>query len=239
MKGNWRRTGGIIGAGLGAAALGWLGYAATAWYRYGRPRKERTHDTLLDRYMPMYEVSEHHEQYVHAPASITYAAACDLDLLQSPAVRLLLRTRELMLRGEHAAEQQLPRGLVEQVQAIGWTILAEEPDRQIVLGAVTQPWDAHPQFRGMPPDEFLDFSEPGYVKIIWTLAVETRRPAHSIIRSETRATTTDAGARKRFRRYWAVFSPGIFLIRSEGLRLVRAEAERRYRKEDSAVLADA
>lgn len=64
-------------------------------------------------------------------------------------------------------------------------------------------------------------------------------PTHSIVRSETRATTTDESARKRFRRYWAVFSPGIFLIRSEGLRLVRAEAERRHRDETAAVLGKA
>jgi hypothetical protein len=236
MGTNWRRTRSIIGAGLGAAALGWLGYAAVAWNRYGRPRKEWRHDVLLDRYMPDSEVTEHHVQYVHAPAAMTYAAARELDLLHSPVVRLLLRTREMILRGEHT-EDQLPRGLIDQVQAIGWTILAEKPDRQIVLGAVTQPWDAHPQFRGLPPDEFLAFSEPGYVKIIWTLAVASLAPTHSIIRSETRATTTDATARKRFRRYWAFFSPGIFLIRSEGLRLVRAEAERRYRGETTAVLA--
>jgi hypothetical protein len=38
--------------------------------------------------------------------------------------------------------------------------------------------------------------------------------------------TTDATARRRFRRYWAVMSPGILLIRYEMLRLVRREAER-------------
>jgi hypothetical protein len=237
MRTNGRRTGAIIGAGLGAAALGWLGYAAVAWRRYGRPRNERRRDTLLDRYMPDYEVTEHHVQYVHAPATITYTVARELDLLHSPAVRLLLRAREVILRGEHT-EEQLPFGLIDQMQAIGWTILAEEPDRQIVLGAVTQPWDAHPQFRGMRPDEFLAFSEPGYVKIVWTLAVVSLAPMHSIIRSATRATTTDAMARKRFRRYWAAFSPGIFLIRSEGLRLVRAEAERRYRAETTAAPAN-
>ncbi len=37
-------------------------------------------------------------------------------------------------------------------------------------------------------------------------------------------------ARERFRRYWAMFSPGILIIRYEGLRLVKAEAERRVRR---------
>jgi len=41
--------------------------------------------------------------------------------------------------------------------------------------------------------------------------------------------TTDSMARERFRRYWAVLSPGILIIRYEGLRLVKAEAERMRR----------
>jgi hypothetical protein len=38
--------------------------------------------------------------------------------------------------------------------------------------------------------------------------------------------TTDPVSRERFRRYWALLSPGILIIRYETLRLVRAEAER-------------
>jgi hypothetical protein len=52
-----------------------------------------------------------------------------------------------------------------------------------------------------------------------------------MFRTETRVATTDAYARERFRRYWAVFSPGILLIRRASLRLVKADAERRYRAE--------
>jgi hypothetical protein len=47
-----------------------------------------------------------------------------------------------------------------------------------------------------------------------------------IFRHETRVTTTDSVARAKFRRYWAVFSPGIKLIRWLLLPQVRAEAER-------------
>ena len=47
-------------------------------------------------------------------------------------------------------------------------------------------------------------------------------------RTETRVHTTDARSRRLFRRYWAVFSPGILLIRRASLKLVKAEAERRF-----------
>jgi hypothetical protein len=98
-----------------------------------------------------------------------------------------------------------------------------------VVGAVTQPWKADVVFRGIPPEEFAAFSEPGYVKIVWTLAVEPTGPSRCIFRTETRAIATDAASRSRFRRYWALLSPGIVLIRFEMLRVVAAEAEGRHR----------
>jgi hypothetical protein len=93
---------------------------------------------------------------------------------------------------------------------------------------VTQPWEADVVFGGLGPEAFTAFDTPGYVKIVWTLEVEPRGELASEFRTQTRVATTDAYARSRFRRYWAVFSPGILLIRLEGLRLVKAEAERSW-----------
>ena len=45
-------------------------------------------------------------------------------------------------------------------------VLGEIPSRQIVMGAVTQPWVANPVFRPLPPDEFITFNDPNYVKIV-------------------------------------------------------------------------
>jgi hypothetical protein len=108
-------------------------------------------------------------------------------------------------------------------------VLAQEPGREIVLGAVTQPWKADVSFRGLPPDEFAAFDTPGFAKIAWTIRVDRLGPASSRFYTETRVATTDAEARRRFRRYWTMVSPGVRLIRREILRLVRADAERRHR----------
>jgi hypothetical protein len=102
------------------------------------------------------------------------------------------------------------------------------------MGAVTQPWKADVQFRGLPPEEFATFHEPGYAKIGWTLAVDPDGPTGSVFRTETRVTTTDLDSRRRFRRYWSLVSPGILLIRREMLRLVRQEAERRMRTQHAS-----
>jgi hypothetical protein len=119
-----------------------------------------------------------------------------------------------------------PQSFISEVKSLGWRVLAEEPGRHLVMGAVTQPWKADVQFRGLPPEEFLAFNEPGYAKIAWTLTVEPTNPTASVFRTQTRVTTTDAESRKRFRWYWTLVSPGVLVIRREMLRLVRREAER-------------
>jgi len=95
---------------------------------------------------------------------------------------------------------------------------------------VTQPWQPNVVFRGLAPEEFRVFREPGYVKIIWTLRADPVGDTESIFRTETRVATTDPAARAKFRWYWARFSPGIILIRRLMLGPLRADAERRARQ---------
>jgi hypothetical protein len=117
--------------------------------------------------------------------------------------------------------------LLDQTLAMGWCILAERPGREIVVGAVTRPWEANVVFRGVRPDEFRAFNEPGYVKIVWTLRADPVSELESIFRTETRVSTTDAMARRRFRWYWARVSPGVVLIRRMSLGILKADAEGR------------
>ncbi len=215
-----------IAIGATGATLLCTGYLATTWYRYGRTRRSGPRDALLDRFMPSYEVAERHHTVVRAPAPATWAAARELDLHQSPLIRAIFAGRELLMRAKPTAQPQ-SRPFLTEVLELGWGILAEEPGRELVMGAVTQPWQSNVTFRGLPPETFAGFQEPGYAKIAWTLAVEPRGSERSIFSTETRVATTDPVSRARFRRYWSVFSPGILLIRRETLRLVRRAAEAR------------
>ena len=54
-------------------------------------------------------------------------------------------------------------------------------------------------------------------------------PHESMFRTETRAVATDDFARLTFRRYWALVSPGVALIRRSSLGPLKAGAERRAR----------
>ena len=234
-----RRIGWWLATGFGAAAAAYATYAVVTWRGYGHPRRPRPDedDPLLDRFMPTYEIAERHHTRIVAPAAATFAAARELELFQMPIARALFRARERLL-GAVADDRSRPQGLLTQATAMGWVILDEIPDREVVVGAVTRPWEPNVTFRSIPPDEFASFSEPDYVKIAWTLRADPLGDTMSIFRTETRAVATDSVARAKFPRYWSFLSPGIILIRWAALGPLKAAAMRRARTGSSGRTAD-
>ena len=220
----------MLAAGAGVFAGVYGTYAAVTWLRYGRvpPATSGERDELLDQFMPTYDVVERHHIRVEAPADVTFAAAREQDLLRLPLVRMIFKARELALRATPDGRPQ-PRGVLAATLALGWGVLSEVPGREVVVGAVTKPWEANVIFQALPPGEFAAFAEPGFVKIAWTLRADAIDGETSIFRTETRAVATDAAARARFRRYWAFASPGIALIRRLSLEPLKRDAERRSR----------
>jgi len=239
-----RLAGALMASGVALSAAAYATSAGVTWFRYGRSQHQvngEDVDSLLDLYIPEYEVVERHHMRVSAPAETTLAAVCKSDLSQSVIVSALFKFRELALtcsagkttsaveNGNVADDKSQPKELVSQLKAIGWAVLAEIPGREIVFGAVTQPWITNPVFRPVSPEEFAKFHEPGYVKIAWRLRADPIGLQESIARTETRVITTDGYARSRFRRYWSLVLPGVVLIRKVLLRAIKAEAERRAR----------
>jgi hypothetical protein len=225
-----------LGAGIALAATLYASYVGITWCRYGRAKLSsdpKDQDSRLDELMPVYQVVERRRVCVAAPVETTFAAACDMNLQDSVIVHAIFRTRELLL-GSQREKKVYPLRLVDQAKAWGWGVLADDPGHEIVFGAATQPWLPNPVFRTLSRDEFVNFQEPGYVKIAWTLRADPYNSARSVARTETRVATTDPDARAKFRRYWALLSPGIILIRRLSLNLVREEAERRARIRISA-----
>ena len=88
-------------AGTAAAVTLYAAYVSVAWVRYGRvySRPTETRDALLDGFMPTYEIREHHDIRVAAPADMTLAVARNVDVLNLPVVRALVKGRELIIGG--------------------------------------------------------------------------------------------------------------------------------------------
>lgn len=218
----------ILSGMTGAALATFAGYVGYTYAAYGRSPRQLETESVLDEFVPDYEVRERHHIRVDAPAEIVMAAAHEISFNDSQVVRLIFDLRALPARlTGTSAPPVVRRSMMEEVRALGWKALAEEEGRHIVMGAVTQPWKQNVVFRGLSPEEFVAFREPGFAKIAWTLEVEPARPSSSVFSTETRVSTTDTASREKFRRYWSLLSPGIILIRLEMLRLVKAEAERR------------
>lgn len=218
----------VIGAGIALGAGAYAAYAAVAWLRYGHPTRasRAARDPILDHLFPRHDVVERHAIRVRAPASVTLDTACDMDIMGTPVARAIFRARALIL-GAGRDDTPRSRGFVADMQALGWGLLAEVPGREIVMGGVTQPWHPNPVFRALTPEAFIAFDEPDFVKIAFTLRADPLDTHRSVFRTETRAVATDAAARATFRRYWALLSPGIILIRRSMLRPLAREAERR------------
>jgi len=215
-------------AGVGLAGASYAAYVAVTWLRYGHVASPGAgeRDALLDTFMADYDIRERHHTRVAAPAAATFAVARDLALLDLPVVRALVRGRELILGATPDDRQGRPRTLIAETQSIGWGVLADVPEHEIVMGAVTRPWDANVIFRPLPPADFASFHEPGWVKIVWTLRADAIDDHQAIFSTETRAVATDSIARAKFRTYWSFLSPGIILIRFAALRALRIEVER-------------
>ena len=217
-----------------AFVAGWAAWALFSWGRYGHDAGTQS-GAGAEHFVPDYEVVELFQTRVHAPAALTLSAAQSTSLDSSMLIRGIFRAREMMMRSRIG--KPFPAGgVVDQMRTLGWSTLESVPRREVVLGSVTQPWRGNVVFSALPPEEFVAFHEPGFVKIVVVIAAVPVDESTSIFRIETLVATTDALARERFRRYWAVFSPGILLIRQLALGAVKRTAEERYRevRRDSA-----
>ena len=195
-------------------------------------------ESALERFLPHPEVTERYATTVDAPATLVMETAVRTDLQALPLVRGIFRLRERLMRASRLPPRT-PRGMLEELTDLGWGILADEPGRLIVGGAVCQPWNADVVFRAIPAADFAAFAEPGLVKIAWTLEAIPLTSERTRFATETRVAPTDESARARFRRYWRWARFGIVTIRLLLLPAVRKEAERQWRRRAPAAPAGA
>lgn len=155
----------------------------------------------LDRVFPQWDFRERHATRVDAPPERVFAAVRQVTLEEMPIFRVLARLRGMRVP---------PDRPVLELATPAWSVLADEPGRELVLGATGQPW----KVRGGSG------ADPSHVKI----AINWRLDG-TALSTETRVLATDAAARRKFRRYWLVIRPFSGLIRRVWLRAIRRRAE--------------
>jgi hypothetical protein len=177
-------------------------------------------------FIPRFDIRERHSIEIRAPAALVFAVATNFDMQTIPLVRAIFWLRSKLLRSQVVARKNT--GLVSETAGLGWGVLSFRPDRLLIMGATTRPWEPNPRFTAIASPEFASFSEPDQVKIAWTLEAEPLGEGHTRFTSETRAVATDEAARRKFRRYWRRVGIGVVLIRRLIAPAIRREAESRY-----------
>jgi hypothetical protein len=171
---------------------------------------------LIERFAADYDVGESHVVTIDAGVDHCYRAVVAVDLSRSRTIRILYRIRGLSTEG--------PLTLRDMTRS-GFVVLDEDPGTEIVLGLVGRFWLAKGGLRRVEASDFVEFSEPGYVKAVMNFLVESAGPDRSTVTTETRVMATDPGSLRSFRRYWTLIAPFSALIRRRMLSLIRQHAE--------------
>lgn len=109
-----------------------------------------------------------------------------------------------------------------------FVLLAENPQREIVLGAIGQFWKPFaPPLRLADAQEFLRFDRLGYAKAAMSMPLErSDSDRHIFVRTETRVLVLGSSSRWKMRAYWLLIRLGSGLIRRMWLQAVKRRAER-------------
>ena len=156
--------------------------------------------TLLDEVLSECDYRSRHERHVEASAE-DVAGALERyrwDRDSSPLVRLMFR-----LRGLSAPSGSLRDALT----GSGFTVLAERPGEEIVVGTIGRFWTLRERQNMQAPrdlEDFQTFDRPGWAKGAMTVRVEPREGRSSTLVTETRVLCMDDRARRLFAPYWAL-----------------------------------
>lgn len=208
----------LVAAGLVVVAAGWALPAKEV--RVDPPR------TQLDGFVPVYQFSEFHSIRVAAPKEKVYGAIKSVTADEISFFRTLTWIRRLGRPGPESilnAPEHQP--ILEVATRTSFLLLAEEPNREIVLGTVVVAPRGWRRIQCPTSEDFKALHEPGFALAAMNFLVEDAGPGGSIVTTETRIYATDALARRRFARYWRVIYPGSALIRRMWLRAIKDRAE--------------
>jgi hypothetical protein len=192
---------------------------------------EQVASTVLDRIVPAFQASERHSTTIAATPDQVWAALSQVTMGELGLFRLLMGVRVLpgrLVRSPRArfdAEESLLGWAVR----FGFTILGEDAPRELVLGAIGQPWrlGGGRSAAVADGDDFAAFDQPGYAKMAANFRLAPIADGGTIpLSTETRVACTDPASARRFARYWWLIRPASGAIRRSWLAAIKRRAER-------------
>ena len=187
--------------------------------------------TVLDRLLPTFQAVERHSTTIAASAEQVWAALTQVTTGELRLFRLLMGVRVLpgRLLGSPRARFDADEPLLGWAVRFGFTVLGQEARRELVVGAIGQPWRLAGG-RGIAVVDgngFAAFDQAGYAKMAANFRLDPVAGARAVrLSTETRVACTDAASAGRFARYWRLVRPASGAIRRSWLAAIKRRAER-------------
>ncbi len=183
----------------------------------------------LDRFFPAYQFHEFHSMRIAAPLERVYRAVKDVSADEIFLFGTLVWIRRLGRPGPESILNPPPgKPLLEVASKTSFLTLADEPNREIVLGTlVAAPPGWRPAARPTAENylNFLRSQPPGFAFAGINFRLQDCGPDCTLLTTETRVFASDAPVRRRFARYWRVIYPGSAFIRRMWLRAIAKRAK--------------
>ena len=179
----------------------------------------------LDDFLPEFDRREVHALTVNAPRERVWRAAREVTADEIPLLRHLMNLRTLRGRTLGGSDRLSPgRPVIDVMQSLGFTLVAEEPERELVAVTVGKFWRLDSGLRPVESaDEFARFDEPGWARAGFNLHLAEAGQG-TRLSTETRIKATDARARRLFGAYWLLIRPWSGLTRRAWLRAIARRA---------------
>lgn len=196
-----------------------------------RAESHRTPNEMLDRVMPEYEFRGVESVVIHATPEQIFQAFREVRGSDMPLAQMLGQLRylpEYFTKHGTASADQI-ESFADNLMHLGFCPLAEEPNRQLIVGAIAKFHDFTDQ-QFIPvhdPEEFRRFLHADYQKLAISLRVTDDNPAVGCtLTLEHRTHAMSEHARKQFAHYWIAIKPGGGFVTRELLVAVKHRAEK-------------
>ena len=173
--------------------------------------------TQLDRFVAQWQFREKHSLALAAPPERVYQA---IKQLRADEI-FLFRTLTWIRRAgrtmpPHILNPGSTRPLLEVATTTGFTWLADDPPRELVIGMmVIAPPGSRASFEGA--------LAPGHAKAVMNFLLIPNGNG-TMVSTETRVFASDDRSRRAFAAYWRVIYPGSAFLRRMWLRAIRRRA---------------
>ena len=184
--------------------------------------------TQLDQFVPVYQFREYHSTRIPAQPEEIFDAIKSVTADDIFLFRGLTWIRRLGRRGPASIlNPPAHQPILDVATNTSFVLLANQPNREIVVGTVVIAPHRWRLSERPTPQEFKSLRAPGFALAAMNFLIERESAAEHVLSTETRIFATSASARLRFAAYWVAIYPGSALIRRMWLRAIALRAQRK------------